>query len=349
MQQAEEAAAETEAERLRHLRLVAQRGVIELQLLQRLAQRVVLVRLDRIEPREDLRLDLLEARQRRAGRPVDEGQRIADLRRLQLLDARDDVADLARTQHVARHRLGREHADLLAEVGRTGRHQANAVLVAQAAIDDPHQHDDADVVVEPGIDQQSLQRRLGISLGCRNAFDDRLEDVLDTKAGLRRREDRLRGIEPDDVLDLLPRLVRHRRRQIDLVQDRHDVDTELDRRVAVGDSLRLDALRGIDDEQRAFAGRQRTRHLIREIDMSGSVDQVQVVHLATARAILQRSGLRLDGDAALALDVHRVEHLRLHLAIGEATAEVDDAIGECRLAVIDVRDDGKVTNVLHLH
>ena len=61
----------------------------------------------------------------------------------------------------------------------------------------------------------------------------------------------------------------------------------------------------------------------------------------------QRRGLRLDRDAALALEVHRVEHLRLHLAVGQAAAALDQAIGERRLAVVDVRDDGKIADVLH--
>src|SRR5690348_12865261 len=53
VQQPEEAAAEAEAERLRHLGLVVQRGVVELELFQRFPQGLVLVRLDRIETGED--------------------------------------------------------------------------------------------------------------------------------------------------------------------------------------------------------------------------------------------------------------------------------------------------------
>ena len=64
VQQAEKAAAEAEAERLRDFRLVVQRGVVQVQLLQRLAHRLVLVRFDRIEAGEDLRLDFLESGQR---------------------------------------------------------------------------------------------------------------------------------------------------------------------------------------------------------------------------------------------------------------------------------------------
>ena len=123
------------------------------------------------------------------------------------------------------------------------------------------------------------------------------------------------------------------------------VDALLDRGVAVGDRLRFDALRRVDDQQRAFAGGERARHLVGEVDVAGRVDQVELVGLAVARLVAQRRGLRLDGDAALALEVHRVEHLRLHLALGQAAAALDEAIGERRLAVVDVRDDGEVADV----
>ena len=75
VQQAEEAAAEAEAERLRHFRLVLQRGVVQLQLFQRVAQRVVLVRLDREQAGEHLRLHFLEARQRLGRRLARPGSR----------------------------------------------------------------------------------------------------------------------------------------------------------------------------------------------------------------------------------------------------------------------------------
>jgi hypothetical protein len=90
---------------------------------------------------------------------VGQGDRVADLGRLQFLDAGDDEADLAGAQRVALHRLRREHADLLAQMLRAGGHQANLVLGTQHAVDDAHQHDHADVVVEPGVDDQRLERR----------------------------------------------------------------------------------------------------------------------------------------------------------------------------------------------
>ena len=56
--------------------------------------------------------------------------------------------------------------------------------------------------------------------------------------------------------------------------------------------------------------------------------------------------LGLDGDAALALDVHLVEELVAGLALGERARDLEDAIGERRLSVVDVRDDREIPNQL---
>ena len=64
VQEAEEAAAEAEAERLRRLGLVEERRVVELELLQRVAELRVLVAVRREQAREDHRLHVLVAGQR---------------------------------------------------------------------------------------------------------------------------------------------------------------------------------------------------------------------------------------------------------------------------------------------
>ena len=69
VQQAEEAAAEAEAERLRVLRLVEERRVVQLQPLERVAELGVLVGVGREQAGEDHRLDVLVAGQRLGGRP----------------------------------------------------------------------------------------------------------------------------------------------------------------------------------------------------------------------------------------------------------------------------------------
>ena len=81
--------------------------------------------------------------------------------------------------------------------------------------------------------------------------------------------------------------------------------------------------------------------------MAGRVDQMQLVHLAVACLVFQRGGLRLDGDAALALQIHGVKHLRLHFTRRQTAAQLDDAVCQRRFAVVDVGDNGKVADVFH--
>src|SRR5205807_8470889 len=75
--------------------------------------------------------------------------------------------------------------------------------------------------------------------------------------------------------------------------------------------------------------------------------QFQSLALSVTPAVVDRDALRLDRDPAFALQGHRVEHLRLHFAVGEAAAQLDEPVSEGRFAVVNVRDDGKVTYVPH--
>ncbi len=246
-------------------------------------------------------------------------------------------------------RLRREDADLQRFVVLPFRHQPDLHARPQHAVDDAHHDDDAAVGVVPGIEDQRLERGVQHAGRRRQARDDRLQDLGDAGPGLGAGQQRMVAVEADDVGDLAPRFFRLRARQVDLVDDRDDLEAVLDREVGVGQGLRLDALRRVDDQQRAFAGGQRPRHLVREIDVAGRVDQVERVLLAVVGGVVQADRVRLDGDAALALQVHRVEDLRLHLARLQGAGDLEKAVGERRLAVVDVRDDRKVSDVLRVH
>jgi hypothetical protein len=134
------------------------------------------------------------------------------------------------------------------------------------------------------------------------------------------------------------------RRQVDLVEHRDDLEIVLHRQVQVGEGLRLDALRGVDQQDRALARGERARHLVAEVDVAGGVDHVEGV-LAAAERPVHAHGLRLDGDAALALDIHVVEVLRAHVAIRDGARDLQHAVGQRRLAVVDMRDDAEVADL----
>ena len=80
--------------------------------------------------------------------------------------------------------------------------------------------------------------------------------------------------------------------------------------------------------------------------MARRVHQVQDVILAVIGGVVQPHRLRLDGDPALALDIHIVEDLLGHLALGQSAAHLNQAVGDGRLAMVDMRDNGKIPDVV---
>ena len=105
VQQAQKAAAETEAQRDGVFRLVEEGGVVQLQFAEGVAQHFVIAGLHGIKSGEDHRLDGFEARQRRRGtRRVDDG--VADARVGHALDIGDDEADVAGGELFEHHGLG---------------------------------------------------------------------------------------------------------------------------------------------------------------------------------------------------------------------------------------------------
>ena len=114
----------------------------------------------------------------------------------------------------------------------------------------------------------------------------------------------------------------------------------------VGEGLRLDALGGVDDEDRALAGLQAVADLVGEVDVAGRVDEVQPVGQAVARRVLEAHGAGLDRDALLALEVHRIEDLARHLPGVDRVGHLQQAVGQRGLAVVDVGDDREVAQAL---
>src|SRR5207247_600283 len=75
----------------------------------------------------------------------------------------------------------------------------------------------------------------------------------------------------------------------------------------------------------------------------------QYVLVARLRRIGQTDRMRFDRDAALALEIHGVENLRFHLPRLKGPGDFEKAVGERRLAVVDMRDDREVTDALRVH
>ena len=83
--------------------------------------------------------------------------------------------------------------------------------------------------------------------------------------------------------------------------------------------------------------------------MAWRVDQVEDMGNTTLWRVGQPDGVRLDSYSTLTLKIHRVEHLGLHLTRPERSSELKKSVGECRLSVIDVRDDRKISDIALVH
>ena len=170
-----------------------------------------------------------------------------------------------------------------------------------------------------------------------------VEEVLDAHAGLARHAQHVIGRTADEAGELVRVLVGVGGGKVDLVEDRDDGEVVLEREVEVGEGLRLDALCCVDEQDRTLTRRQRPGHLVGEVDVAGGVDHVERVGLAVELPG-HAHGLTLDGDAALALDVHAIEVLGAHVAVADDSGHLQHAVGQGRFAVVDVGDDAEVAD-----
>ena len=83
--------------------------------------------------------------------------------------------------------------------------------------------------------------------------------------------------------------------------------------------------------------------------MAWRVDEIQNIGLAIVSLVGEADGVGLDGDAPLALEVHAVEDLRFHFARLQRPGHLEETVGQRRLAMVDVSDDGEVADVRGVH
>ena len=79
--------------------------------------------------------------------------------------------------------------------------------------------------------------------------------------------------------------------------------------------------------------------------MSGRINEIQLILFTVACLVTQGDALRFDSNAALALQVHGVQHLSFHLSFTKATTMLNKTIRKGRFTVIDMRDNRKISDM----
>ena len=221
--------------------------------------------------------------------------------------------------------------------------------LAHGSLHDAHENDNAAIGVEPRVEDEGLKGRIGIAFGGGETMHDRFQHFVHSLACFGAHGDGVRSIQSDGLLDVFLGAENVGGRQVDLVDHRNDFQTVMDSQIGVGERLRLDALARVDHQQGTLARGQRTRDLIAEVHVARRINQIELVDVAVARLVHHAHSMGFDGDATLPLEVHVVEDLGLHLAIGHRSGQFQQPVAESRLAVVDVRDDGEVAKETGVH
>ena len=347
VQKPQETAAEAEAQRHRGFRLEGEGGVVELKLLESVAQIRVLCAVRRINAAVHHGLHRAVARQRIGGGVVRPGDGVAHTGILHRLDGRREIAHLAGSQLARRfktrgaHVAAFHHRELAAVA-----HHADRVARMDGALHETDVRHDAAIGIIIRIKDQRAQRGFVVSLWRRHKLHDLFHDGADVDPLLRGDGRGVVRRDADDVLDFLAHALRIGAGQVDFVDHGHDLKPGVHREIRVRQRLCLDALRGIHHEHGPLARRQTARNLIVEIDVAGRVDQVEHIILPVLRMVYKRDGVGLDGDAALTLEIHVVEQLVLHVAQGNGLRLLQNTVGQRALAVVDVRNDAEIPDFI---
>ncbi len=348
VQQAEKSAAEAEAQRDGIFRLVEKRGVVQLQLAERVAQHFVIAGVHRKKAGEDHGLDGFEAGKRLGG-AAGLDDRIAHARVGHTLDIGDDEAHIAGREFLEDDGLGREHAEIFDFVDFVARRKANFHVGSDAAFHHAHQHHRSAIGIEPGIENQRAQRRVGRAFRRRNAFHDGFEDIFHAQAAFGADQQRVVRRNREDVFDLLFRVIGLRGGQVDFIDHGNDGEIVARGEERIRDGLRFHSLARVDYQQRALARGKRAGDFVGKIDVAGRVDQIEAVLVAVVGAVMQADAFGLDGDAALALEVHGIEQLSGHFALGDGAGQLQQAVGQRGFTVVDVRDDAEIPDEKRIH
>ena len=184
-----------------------------------------------------------------------------------------------------------------------------------------------------------------------HSLHHRIEDILHAFSCLSAGINDVFQVAPDEVYDFVCHFFGHRIGHINLVDDRNDFEVMINSHIEIGNGLCLHSLCGIDDQQSSFACRYGTTHLIGEVHVSRSVDQVQDIFLAleflfvTMICMLHLDGMTLDGNASLLLQVHIIKHLSLRYL--DCVGFFQQSVCQGGLAVVNVCNNTKVSYILH--
>ena len=311
VEEAEESAAEAEAEGGGGFGLEGEGGVVDLELAHRDFEGLVVGGVDGVDAGKDHGADFFESGKGLGAGLVLVSDGVADFDFGGGLHVGDDVADVSGLEFLGLGHLGGEVADFLDLVVGGSVEEFDLIAFLHLAGNHTDVRNDAAVGIIKRVEDGGAEEPVGGLGGWGNEFNDGFEDFLNANAHFGGSGDAVLARDGEDFLELLSAAIDVGGGEVDLVENGDDGEVLLHGKVDVGHGLGFDALGGIDDEDGAFARGEGAGDLVGKIDVSGGVEEVELVGFAVFGFEGERDRVGLDGDALLPLEVHGVEVLGL--------------------------------------
>ena len=186
-------------------------------------------------------------------------------------------------------------------------------------------------------------------MGWGDPGDHGIQHLFGAGALFCRYEEHLFPFEPEDLLYLPSHSFRLSLRKIYFVQDRDQVQVVFHREQRIGNGLSFHALAAVHHQQRPLTGGQGPRHLVAEVHVAWGVDEVQLVSLTIRGLVVHGDRLTLDGDPPFPFQVHLVQELGFHILGADRAGNLQEAVGEGGLTVVDVGDDAEISDRRRVH
>ena len=347
MEKSQESAAESEPQRHGSFRFIEQRSVVQLKLLQRVSEISVFRSVRRIKAAVHHGLDFLVAGQRLRAGSGSVRHRIAHTGISHILDTCRKISYHSCGELVAWNETSRAEISHLHNFrGESGSHHPHSSAFLHTAVHNTAEHDHAFVGIIDRIEDKGLERSLRISLGRRDLLYDLLKDFFHILSCLGRDLRRVLCFQSDHILDLVDHTLGIRTGKIDLIDHRQDVQIMIQRKINIGKGLGLDPLSGVHHKDRAVTGRKASGYFIIKIHMSRGIYQVKNIFFSVFCLIYDTDRLGFDRNASLPLQIHIVQHLRLHLPLREQSCLLYDTVGQSGLAMVYMCNNTEITNLV---
>ena len=345
MQQSKESAAETKSKRRGSFRFIKQRRIVQLEFFQRVSQILVLRAVRRIHSAVNHRIDFFVTRKRLRTGIIRIRDRVAHAGISDILNAGGDITDHSCRQFVTGDQLSCSEISYFYDfLHGSGSHHADFRSFFHSSFHHTAGNNDTAVSIINGIKNQRLQRIFRTSLGRRNLADDLFQNRIHVFSRFGRNTRGIFCLDSNHIFDLGDHALRLGAWQVNLIDDRKNVQVMIQRQINVCKGLRLDSLRGIDHQDRAVTGGKAPGYFVIEVHMARCVNHIQNIFFSILRLINRPDRLRLDGDAAFPFQVHVVQYLILHLALGQQACFLDDAVGKGGFSMINMCNDTKISD-----